>query len=111
MKILHIIAGAKEGGAESRAADTIKALNKLGIQQKIICRPHEAFIKLAQDEEITYYNLSFSTGLKFLQKRKINSIIREEKPDIIHCWMNRAASLHRNKVKFQCLVGSVVTMT
>ena len=79
MKILHIIAGAKEGGAESCAADTIKALNKLGIEQKIICRPHNAFVKLAQDQDIKYYSLSFSTGLKLIQKRKINSIIRKEK--------------------------------
>jgi len=103
MKILHIIAGAKEGGAESCAVDTIKALNNLGIQQTIICRPHDIFLALAQDQKIASYNLSFSIALKFLQMRKINSIIRKEKPDIIHCWMNRAASFTPKQSKIPVL--------
>ena len=92
MKILHIIAGAKEGGAESCAIDTIKALSKKGIDQTIICRPHDTFQNLVHDARIKSYYLSFSFALKWLQKLQINKIIKDEKPDIIHCWMNRAAS-------------------
>ena len=32
MKILHIIAGAKQGGAESCAVDTIRAIAAAGIE-------------------------------------------------------------------------------
>ena len=45
MKILHIIAGAEQGGAGSCAIDTIKALHLAGIDQTVICRPHAAFLR------------------------------------------------------------------
>ena len=92
MKVLHIIAGAKEGGAESCAIDTIRALGNKGIKQTLICRPHPNFLKLSKDFELKSYTLSFSPLLKWLQEIRINLIIKEEKPDLIHCWMNRAAS-------------------
>ena len=92
MKILHIIAGAKEGGAESCAVDTIRALDKKGIKQTLICRPHANFLKLTEDSELKSYTLSFSPLFKWLEKIRIDSIIKEEKPDLIHCWMSRAAS-------------------
>ena len=92
MKVLHIIAGAKEGGAESCAIDTIRALGNKGIKQTLICRPHPNFLKLTKDCELKSYTLRFSPLLKWLQEIRINLIIKEEKPDLIHCWMNRAAS-------------------
>ena len=92
MKILHVIAGAKEGGAESCAIDTIKALYKKGIEQTLISRPHANFLRLIQECELKSYTMSFSPLFKWAQEFKVNSIIQEEKPDLIHCWMNRAAS-------------------
>ena len=92
MKILHIIAGAAQGGAESCAVDTIKALHAAGIEQTLICRPHAAFQTLVRDCAIEHHNLSFNRVLKWTQKAKINAIIKNEKPDLVHCWLNRAAN-------------------
>jgi len=92
MKILHIIAGAKQGGAESCAVDTIRALAAAGIEQIVICRPHPAFLKLVNDCNLEHHFLSFLPMLKWVQKAKINAIIKREKPDLVHSWMNRAAS-------------------
>ena len=92
MKILHIIAGAEQGGAESCAVDTIRALHNAGIGQTIICRPHKAFLTLVKDCAIDHHILSFNRVLKLTQKAKINAIIKNEKPDLVHCWLNRAAS-------------------
>ena len=92
MKILHIIAGAAQGGAESCAVDTIKALHAAGIEQTLICRPHAAFQALVRDCAIDHHSLSFNRVLKWTQKAKINAIIKDEKPDLVHCWLNRAAN-------------------
>ena len=92
MKILHIIAGAKHGGAESCAVDTIRALHAAGIEQTVICRPHAAFLSLVKDCAIGHHILSFNRTLKWPQKARINTIVKNEKPDLIHCWLNRAAS-------------------
>ena len=80
MKILHIIAGSEQGGAESCAVDTIRALHAAGIKQTIICRPHPAFLKLVKDCSIDHHILSFNRALKWLQKAKIDSIVKKEKP-------------------------------
>ena len=93
MKILHIIAGAKQGGAESCAVDTIRALAAAGIEQIVICRPHPAFLKLADDCKLDYHIFSFRPMLKWVQKAQINAIIKREKPHLVHSWMNRAASV------------------
>ena len=92
MKILHIIAGAKHGGAESCAVDTIKALHAAGVEQTLICRPHQAFLELTNDCNLDHYILRFSRALKWFEAAKINSIIKHEKPDLVHCWMRRASS-------------------
>jgi glycosyltransferase involved in cell wall biosynthesis len=92
MKILHIIAGAEQGGAESCAVDTIRSLHAAGIEQTVICRPHKAFLKLVNDCAIDHHVLSFDRFLKWPQKAKINAIIKKEKPDLVHSWLNRAAS-------------------
>ena len=92
MKILHIIAGAEQGGAESCAVDTIRALHDAGVQQTVISRPHKTFRTLVKDCAIKHHILSFNRILKWVQKTKINVIIKNEKPDLVHCWLNRAAS-------------------
>lgn len=97
MKIIHIIAGAKTGGAESCAVDTIKALGKRGIDQVLICRPHANFQDLTSIPRIKIFHLNFFKGLKYFQQRIINSIIEQEKPDLVHCWMNRAASFTKKQ--------------
>ena len=39
MRILHVIAGAEIGGAETFAVDAITALAERGVAQHVICRP------------------------------------------------------------------------
>ena len=39
MKVLHIVAGAGTGGAETFCLDAVKALHDSGIEQVIIGRP------------------------------------------------------------------------
>ena len=71
MKILHIIAGAEHGGAESCAVDTIRALHAAGVEQTIICRPHTAFVALFKDCAIDQHILSFNRIIKWPQKPKL----------------------------------------
>lgn len=97
MKILHIIAGAERGGAESCAVDTIKALDSAGIEQTLICRPHPAFLTLVNESAINHHILSFNRAQKWLEKATINEIVEKEKPDLVHAWLNRAASFTPNQ--------------
>ena len=92
MKILHIIAGAPQGGAETYFTDALRGLSRKGVEQFAITRPHKAFVDALDGANVGREHLPFSNLSKFWQKRKIAKIIEREQPDIVHAWMARAAS-------------------
>ena len=92
MKVLHIVAGAGTGGAETFCLDAVKALHDSGVEQVIIGRPHQYYMDAAHARGIKYYVLSFTPLMKIFQRRNIDKIIKDERPDLIHSWMNRGAS-------------------
>lgn len=92
MKILHIIAGAEKGGAETFCCDALKALSDAGIQQHVLCRPHPDFVKALDNKRITHKDLTFNRFLKPFEQSKIKREIEAFNPDVVHCWMSRASS-------------------
>lgn len=91
MKVLHIIAGAGQGGAETFCLDAVKALDEAGARQVMVSRPHPHYVKAFEERGIRHHPMGFSPWLKFWQKGQIARIIEAEKPDLIHSWMNRGA--------------------
>ena len=92
VKVLHIVAGAGQGGAETFCLDAVKALHDNGVEQVMIGRPHQHYLDALNERGIKHYPLSFSPLMKFFQRRKIDQIIKQENPDLVHSWMNRGAS-------------------
>ena len=91
MKILHIIAGASHGGAETFAIDAILALKERGVEQFVLCRPHDNFLDPLRQSGIPYETLTFLRWKKWLERRVIDQKIKSYAPDLVHCWMSRAA--------------------
>ena len=81
MKILHIIAGAERGGAETFCLDAIKSLHDEGIEQYVLCRPHDHFVKALDDRNIGHKSLTFNRFKKFFEQKAIAAAIKEHKPD------------------------------
>lgn len=92
MKIMHIIAGAERGGAETFCADAIKALHDAGITQEVICRPHPDFVAMLDARGIKHTPLSFNRFGKWCAQRKIRRAVTAFAPDLVHAWMSRASS-------------------
>lgn len=93
LKILHIVAGAEHGGAETFCLDAIQALHDAGIKQHVICRPHKHYLETFQSLGIPYDTLSFSKIDKVWRApRLIKRRVETFKPSLIHAWMGRAAS-------------------
>lgn len=92
MKILHIFAGAEQGGAETFCLDAIKALHDAGITQKALCRPHPHVVKALDERGIEHTPLTFNRFVKPFEQRKIAKAVAEYQPDVVHCWMSRASS-------------------
>ncbi len=123
MRILHIMAGRGLGGAETYSTDIMLSLHEQGVDQCVVMaedasRYQEivaAGIRTAPEVlGCSRYGKNnpplaggsksqgdFGEGLiglltahsRFLQRRALRRVIEREKPDIVHCWMRRAASL------------------
>ncbi|MCB1784501.1 MAG: glycosyltransferase [Alphaproteobacteria bacterium] len=93
LRLLHIIAGAAHGGAETFCLDAICALHDAGAKQFVICRPHDNYIKALEARGIPYKTMSFSRLNRFLRgSAMIRETVAAFKPDVVHAWMGRASS-------------------
>ncbi len=92
LKILHIVAGAPTGGAEQFSQDAMCALHERGVEQRVLCRPHPNRVNAMTERAIAYTPLTFSRFKKRAEQKIIKEAIAEFKPDLVHCWMSRAAS-------------------
>ncbi len=93
LRVLHVIAGASTGGAETFALDAIEALADRGVKQKIICRPHDLTLQRVTALGLPSVTMSFSQVSRHLGgQARVRSVAEDWGPDIVHAWMARAAS-------------------
>ncbi len=93
MRLLHIMASRALGGAETYAVDMILALHHAGIDQCVVTpadAPRSAELAAAG---VRLAPEPLAVHLRFRQRAAVARLIRAEQPDLIHCWMRRAASL------------------
>lgn len=93
MRILHVIAGAKEGGAESIMLDAALALAEAGIEQHVITRDHnQARLDALRGAGVAYTIASFDKVWRESTKAAIRGVVEAFKPDVLHYWMGRAGT-------------------
>ncbi|MBW4091094.1 MAG: glycosyltransferase [Proteobacteria bacterium] len=93
MRLLHIMASRALGGAETYAVDMILALHRAGVDQCVVT-PADA----PRTAELAAAGVRLATAplarrLAFRQRAAVARLIAAERPELIHCWMRRAASL------------------
>lgn len=93
MRVFHIMAGKGNGGAETYAADMIIALQEAGIDQRVVVHPQQARLGDLLQAGVDAVTAPLQRPLRWLQRRAVAKQISEFKPDLIHCWMRRAAEL------------------
>ena len=93
MKILHIMAGKGNGGAEVYSTDVMAGLHRAGVEQCVVMRPNAPGVAELRSYGVRVVTEVFGTPLRFGQRRRLAKLIEAERPDIVQCWMRRAASL------------------
>jgi glycosyltransferase involved in cell wall biosynthesis len=93
LRILHIIAGAEFGGAETIAQDVVAALGEAGHEQRVIGRPYPIATARFAAARVPFTGFGFSPLDRL---RGGGASIRRQaeafKADIVQGWMSRAAS-------------------
>jgi len=93
MRVLQIMAGKGNGGAELYSTDIMLSLHEAGLDQRIVLRPKAP--RFAELHEVGLSMAPEVLGVPFrpLQRWQLRKLVATYKPDIIHCWMRRAVSL------------------
>ncbi len=93
MRILHVMASRANGGAETYSADMIESLHRAGVEEIAViprasihhARLEAAGVRLGSDV--------LDARLGLVRWRRLAGLIEDFEPDLVHCWMRRAASL------------------
>jgi hypothetical protein len=93
MRVLHVVAGAAVGGAETFCLDAVAALAERGIEQRVLSRPYPGTLARLAESGVEFETSSFSRTARLLGGP---DFIRGEavrwQADLVHAWMSRAAS-------------------
>lgn len=93
MRILHVMAGAKEGGAETMMVDAALALAQAGVEQAAVVRPDSAVrLERLQGAGVRVRTASFDRFWREPTAAAIRKSVAALRPDVIHHWMGRAGS-------------------
>ena len=93
MKILQVMGGYSDGGAEIFYIDALAALSNSNIEQyAIVNKRNKKGITKLKALNIPFSTVSFNKLFKWPSKFTISKVIKEFKPDIANYWMGRACS-------------------
>jgi glycosyltransferase involved in cell wall biosynthesis len=91
MRILHVMAGAEEGGAENIMLESALALADVGVVQAVVTRTNNPFrVKALRDAGLHVDTVGFSKLWPFATHAAVAKAIATFKPDIAQFWMGRA---------------------
>lgn len=91
MRVMHVMAGAAEGGAENIMLESVLALAETDIEQHVVTRPNNDFrIQKFREAGIGVDVAAFNNSWPFPTRRVIGDAITQFKPDVIEYWMGRA---------------------
>lgn len=93
LKVLQVIAGGAQGGAEVAFVDTVLALHKAGLDQQVVVRKNRAWTKPLKQAGLVVHELPFSGFLDFKTKNQLKKIIANYHPTIVQTWMTRATKV------------------
>ncbi len=92
MKVMHVIAGAESGGAETFFADAVAALDRAGLDQAVVTRPIDSRLARLRATRAVVETAPFGSFWRLPTRRALGAAFARHRPAIVQYWMGRAAS-------------------
>jgi glycosyltransferase involved in cell wall biosynthesis len=89
MRVMHLMAGAEAGGAETFFGRLVVALQKTAIDQRLIIRPSSGREAMLKENFIEFSTAPFGSWLDLKTPGNIKREIGLFGPDVVISWMNR----------------------
>ena len=93
MRVLQAMAGAEHGGAEAFFVRLALALQRAGLEQRVVIRANPDRAAQLAAGGIEALQLPFGGRLDLVTPWRLKRAIREFAPDVVLTWMNRASVL------------------
>ena len=94
MKILQVMGGAQNGGAETFYMDSLHALAETSIEQYALVRPeNEARVQSIHKLNVPLKMAPFKRYWSRSTQKILKTIDKEFQPDITQYWMGRAGAM------------------
>lgn len=90
LSVMHIMAGAQDGGAEMAYVDMCLAMRETGIRVTAVCRPNDKRNSRLREAGVEVYELPFRGWVDLWTTYRLKKLIKDIKPDIVQSWMARA---------------------
>ena len=93
MRVLQAMGGARPGGAETFFASLVLALNRVGLEQRVVIRENAACAPSLRAGGIVPNELPFGRWTDFTTARALEREVGTYKPDVVLTWMSRASAV------------------
>ncbi len=90
MRVLHAMAGAPQGGAETFFARLVVALRKTAIDQRVVVRPHPRLMSALNAAGVGATAARFGKWADLGTASVLKRQVAQFEPDVLLTWMNRA---------------------
>ena len=91
-RVLQVMAGAGQGGAEAFFERLVIALHEAGLEQRVVIRRDEGRASRLEAAGLTVLQLPFRRWFDFTTTPSIAKEIKDFKPDLVMSYMSRAAA-------------------
>jgi glycosyltransferase involved in cell wall biosynthesis len=98
MRVLQVMAGAVQGGAETFFVELVSAMQRAGIEQQAVIRHHPERLARLTQAGVPLVQLPFAGRLDPFTPYRLKRLAERYQPDVAIAWMGRAAqALPRGK--------------
>jgi glycosyltransferase involved in cell wall biosynthesis len=93
MRVMQVMAGAREGGAETFYVSLVSALHRAGLDQRAIIRRNPDRAALLRAGGVEPRELVFGHWADFSTVAALKQEVAAYRPDIVITWLNRASKM------------------
>lgn len=93
MKVFHLMSGAPYGGVEQQAERLVSVLQNNGDEQRVMLADNPARAERFAGAGAITIEMQFPSRFAFLDRRRINGVIRRFEPNVVISWTPDVAAL------------------
>lgn len=92
LRVLQVMAGARQGGAETYFVNMVTALARAGVRQQAVIRGHSAREEALEAAGVPVTTARFGGMLDLVTRFRLQQALRVFRPHVVVSWMTRATA-------------------